>query len=230
MNISCPTSNIPTMVRSNPPCKKKDCSICESFVEDWLQIQFVSTDYFYDKVNYKRLKRNSHELAKEFCFIIKRITPLVEYMLTKNINKHRITIQNQIIPKDFPEELIPESIWISISNIACFKTFEKTDFHADLDYICTRIEEECICKHMDFIYEFVGHCLQHVILHIPSLHQEHMGTKTVSYTGPPIGMAIQPLKNPIQELEREYNCKIESIVLSNPSDSNVCLLPPPWEL
>jgi hypothetical protein len=230
MNISCPTSNIPTMLRSTPPCKKKDCSICESFIVDWFLVPFVSTDYFYDKVHYKRLKRNSCELAKEFCRIIKRINPLVEYIMTKNVNKFTVEIKKEIVPDDFPYELLPESIWISISNLAYFKTFEQTDFKADLDYICTRIEEECICKNMDFIYDFIGHCLQHVMTHIPILHQEHMGTKVVSYAGPPIGMAIKPLKNPIQELEREYNCKIESIVLNNPSDSNVCLLPPPWEL
>lgn len=230
MNISCPTSNIPTMLRSNPPCKNKYCSICESFIEDWFQVPFISTDYFYDKVNYKRLKRNSNEFAKEFCRIVKRINPLVEYMMTKNINKYTVTIKKEIVPDDFPEEMLPESIWVSISNLAYFKTFEQTDFKTDLDYICTRIEEECICKNRDFIYEFMGHCLQHVMIHIPSLHQEHMGTKIVSYTGPPIGMPIKVLKNPLQELEKEYNCKIEGVVLNIPNESNVCLLPPPWEL
>jgi hypothetical protein len=230
MNISCPTSNIPTMFRSTPPCKNKQCSICESFIVDWLQVPFVSTDYFYDKINYKRLKRISHELAKEFCRIIKCINPLVEYMMTKNINKYSLEIKKDVIPNNFPEELLPESIWLSISNLAYFKTFEQTDFKTDLDYICTRIEEESICKHMDFIYEFIGHCLQHVMIHIPLLHQEHTLTKAASYTGPPIGMPVKFLKNPLQELEREYNCKIEGIVLNNPNDSSVCRLPLPWEL
>ena len=211
MNQLIPTSNIPTMFRSTPPYKDKCCSICENFITDWLQVPFVKTDYFYDKIHYKRLKRMSSELAKEFHRVIKRITPLVEYALSRTIQKNFEQIKREVIQEDFPEELLPESIWLSISNLAYFKTFEQTDFKTDLDYICTRIEEECVCSHEDFIYEFIGYCLHHVMLHVPSLHQEHTGTKEVSYTGPPIGMPIQVLKNPVQELEKEYNCIIFGI-------------------
>ncbi len=201
------------MFRSTPPCINNNCFICENFLTDWLQVPIVETDYLYDKIHYKRLKRMSSELAKEFYRLVKRITPLVEYALTRTIQKNFEQIKKDVIHEDFPEELLPESIWLSISNLAYFKTFEYTDFKTDLDYICTRVEEECVCKNEDFIYEFIGHCLQHVMKYIPSLHDEHMKKKQVSYLGPPIGMPIQVLKNPIQDLEKEYNCIVFGITI-----------------
>jgi hypothetical protein len=188
---------MPTNLHPISHQKNKMCSICESFLVDWLQVPIVNTDYFFDKIHYKRLKRFSNELSKELMRIVTRITPLVEYMMNKHIERYKKEIQAQIIPEDFALELIPESIWLSITNLAYFKTFDDTDFKGDLDYICTRLEEEGICKYNDFLYEFIGHCLQHVMTYIPSLHQEHTGRKMVTYGGPPIGVKVK-------ELQTEY--------------------------
>jgi hypothetical protein len=200
MNILCPTSNMPTTVRSKPKIIQP-CTICESFMTDWLLIPLVQSDYLFDKIHYKRLKRIAKELAKEFCQIQKKINPLVEYMMTRNIEKYKQQIIKEIVPDDFPQELLPECIWISTNNIAYFKSFDATDFKTDIDYICVRLEEDCVCKHIDFVYEFVGYCLQHAMLHLPNLHQEHCGTKPASYAGPPIGMKVVELQNPLQNIQ-----------------------------
>jgi hypothetical protein len=190
MNISCPTSNIPTMIRPNTPYKQKQCKICDAFLHDWLQIPLVSTDYFFDKIHGKRLVKFSHEFVNELFNITKRITPLIEYMMVKTIHRHMEKIKREIIPEDLPLECIPECIWQSITYLAYYKTFEETAFKNDLDYICIRLEEEGVIKRLEFVYEFIGYCLQHIMNTIPFLHQEHMGTKEPSYAGPPLGMKI----------------------------------------
>jgi hypothetical protein len=179
------------------------CTVCESFMTDWLCIPLVKSDYLYDKIHYKRLKRMAKELVKEFCRIQIKINPIIEYMLIKNMNKNKGQIIKEIVPDDFPHELLPECIWISTTNLAYFKTFDQTDFKTDIDYICTRLKEECVCKHDDFIYEFIGNCLQHIMLHLPILHQEHCKTKPATYVGPPIGMKVAELQNPLQNKQTE---------------------------
>lgn len=187
------------------------CWMCKSFVIDWLRVPPAPTDFFYNHLHFKRLLRISSEIAHELYRVVKRITPIMEYMMVRKIDYHTQRIKKAVISADLPEECIPEFIYKSISYLAYYSTFYETDLKTDIDYIMTRLEEECIIQ--ECLCEWMGYCCQFLMTVLPNIHLEHTGRKSASYAGPPLGMAVSP-PNPVTD------SVVELFVLVEEDNSN----------
>ncbi len=205
MNVCLPTSIMPTTMRSVARTHKQ-CWMCKSFLLDWLRVPPHPNDFFYTHLRFKRLLRVSSEIAYELYRVVKRITPIMEYMMVRKIDYHTQRIKKEVISPDLPEECVPEYIYQSISYLAYYTTFYETDLKTDIDYIMTRLEEECIIQ--ECICEWIGYCCQFLMTVLPNIHLEHTYQKAVSYTGPPLGMAVSNT-NPVTDSPVEMFVLVE---------------------
>lgn len=210
MNVYLPTSNMPSNMRSIQRNYER-CLICESFIIDWLRVPPAPTDFFYNHLHFKRLLRVSSEITYELYRIVKRITPIMEYMMVRKIDYHTRRIKKAVITGDLPEECIPEFIFKSISYLAYYSTFYETDLKTDIDYIMTRLEEECIIQ--ECLCEWMGYCCQFLMTVLSNIHLEHTGRKSASYAGPPLGMAVSKSNPPTHSV-------VELFVLVEEDNSN----------
>lgn len=168
------------------PINKSRCSMCDAFIEDWLDTPLQPGEYFYTKSKWKRLKPFTKILAKYLCKIIHDLVPLEQYLLESNIDVYRNQIRSTVIPTDMPKENIPFQMIQTIEWMSVIEGFMDTRFHEEIEIMTEILHSNSIISNPVIIHEWIGCWITRVNTIIPSMHLEHTKQKPCSYTGPPL--------------------------------------------
>ncbi len=177
---------------SKMPLNKNNCSMCEGFVEDWLETPLLPGEYFYTKSKWKKIKPFTKVLSKYLCKIIHDLVPLEHYLLQSNIDVYRNQIRSAMIPNDMPKEDIPFQMLQMIEWMSVIEGFMDTRFHEEIEIITEVLQSNSIIGNPVTIHEWIGCWLTRVNAVIPEMHLEHTKKKSCSYTGAPPGIYQQP--------------------------------------
>ena len=174
-----------------------ECDLCHGFLVDFISLPADRPLAYY--VKSKNIPKVAHQLAKEFYYIFKHISPLEEYYVIKKLlySLDLFKKKEQYISDEHVRGMIKLEALIELS------------YKDNINYIIFILEENTIIMNKDIQLLWIANCIEHIWIHLKQIHDEHTKVSDVSYGGPAIGMksfSLVPVKTQEEkEFDELYN-------------------------
>ncbi len=161
------------------------CSICSSFILDWLLVPLKDDDIFHTIQIERNIKKVAPWFAKELSLWVHRLQGFDDAFIQTHIQNN----EKELLHVDEQSNSFPELFHAT----AMLRTMFKSPYKEDITYWIDILTDLHIMIDNDDTPMWVGFWAWKVFTSVPTIHAEHTGVKAPSYAGPALGMTPLPM-------------------------------------